>query len=568
MSVNTAQIIARSLEALGVEYTFGMPGAFNLELFNSLSSTNIKNILITNELCAAFAADGYARATGRTGVCVVIPGPGLTNMITGLAEAYCDSSSLVVIVPGFRESDKSFHIHEINQIDMIRPVVKGVFEVSKAVEVQDALYKAFKLSSEGEPGPVVCQIDKELFSENGVFKNDFSGFQKTRELSSDDKARISEIAGIISGSKACGIYAGFGAMGASKNVIELAELLGAPVATTISGKGVIPEDHRLSVGFGFGPTGSGLAEDAFSRCDTVIALGCKFSEMATGAWSMNIPGTLIHVDINQSSLDKNYKSGISLCADIDAVLCELLPLLKKSVNVKEAVSFSDKKKARCSDRNGSAGKGVLPSDVLFYLRRLMKRNSVLVTDVGNHQLWAISDFDVFEPRTFITPSDYQAMGFGVPAAIGAKLGCQEKEVVCVCGDGGFLISGVEVLTAARLGLDIKIIVFNDGALGLIKELQGKIYGRYSCVDFTAPDYRKLAEAYRLDYVEIKSESVLEDGLKQALSKKGAVLVNVEVSYDEISDYIKGASIAAWNRLSLVEKITLVGKKIGQSFKKV
>ncbi len=566
--MTAAKAIVKSLHRLGVEYAFGMPGAQNLELFDAFLDSGIKNILVTNELSAAFMADGYSRVTGKPGVCVVIPGPGLTNMITGLAEAYLDSSSLVVLVVGFGSPEHDFHIHQIRQLEAVKPVVKQTLVIDDAGRVQEGIYNAFSLAQRGEPGPVVVQISKELLNKKAEYKESYKDIGERLE---DDKDKIREITEMIKGAGLCGIYAGGGAFAAAEELKELAEAFSMPVSTTVSGRGVLPEDHPLCLGFGFGPSGTRLAEDIFKKCDLILALGCKFSEMSTGSWGLEMAENLIHIDKNSDVLNKNYPAKISLCKDVRTALQELLGQLKdvkreENAQLLDKISQEKQKNINGLEKEMPDGGWVRPRSLFAELRSRMPRDAILVTDCGNHQLFAISDFLVFKERTFVTPCDYQAMGFGLPAAIGAKIGCRDKKVVCVCGDGGFLVSGFEILTAVRERLDLAVIVFNDGSLGLIKALQEGLYGRTTCVDFPPLDYGNLSKALGIDYVEINSTAALTEKLPQALSKKGVVLIDLKVQYDCLPDYVKGVQKALFKRLTLSEKLDLISKQAQKFFK--
>jgi len=559
-----ANAVVRSLENLGVKYTFGMPGLHNLELFDSLSGSTIKNILVTNESFAAFMADGYARSTGKVGVCLTIPGPGLTNMVTGLAEAYLDSSAVVVLVTGFAKSDNVFHTHQIKQLEVVRPVVKAVIKLDDIKEIPVQLYRAFQLAQQEEPGPVVVEIDADLlkkqleFQENHIAKNE-------EERPGNNKDKIRQITEMLIHADFCGIYAGGGALSAACQIKQLAEALSMPVATTVSGRGVIPEDHELAVGFGFGPSGSKLAEDIFKKCDTILALGCKFSETSTGSWGMDMPDNLIHIDSNQEVFNKNYPAKITLCQDVKTALEEILDLIdnvKKPKNTELIEKIRRDKEKYLNDAEKIKHPGVISAARFFaQLRKGLRKDTILVTDCGNHQLCAISDFAVFKPRTFITPADYQAMGFAIPAAIGAKIGCPEKKVVCVCGDGGFLISGFEILTAVRENLDLTVIVFNDGTLGFIKNLQEAFYDRSTSTDFVAPDYRSLADSLGIDYHKIESNGELTSDLKKILSKKKVALVDVKVEYEQLPRYIEGVSKTMWKRFSWKKKAVLIIERL-------
>lgn len=566
--ITGAKSLVRSLEHHGVEFVFGMPGAENLELVDSLVDSSIRQILVTSEVSASFMADGYARASGKVGVCTSISGPGLTYMLTGVAEAFLDSSPLVLLVTRKEEDDKAFHIHQIEQREVASPVVKGVLTITDGAEIPRAVGEAFRLAQEGEPGPVLVEIAAEVLRT----RTDHRPHREAEKsgASPGPEETIEQIGQMVRDAELCGIYAGKGALSASVQIERLAELLSAPVATTISGKGVIPEDHELAVGFGFGPAGTKIAEDVFGRCDLVLALGCKFGEMSTGNWSMDVPAKLVHIDTNSDVFHRNYTAAVTLCRDVETATRELLEDLrdiKRPRNAKLVQEIRREKENRISEgRESRVSQGIHPLRLIHQLRDALARGAILATDCGNHQLWAITDYRVFEPRTFLTPSDYMAMGFGVPAAIGAAIGKPDRKVVCICGDGGFLISGFELLTAVREQLDLAVVIFNDGALGLIKGSQQRVYGRTASVDILNPDYKSLSDALGIDYLEIQADEDLADGLREMEARKGVALVNVRVEYDESSKTQMGMAKASWQRLSFSSKLSLIGRRAGRMLK--
>lgn len=566
MSITGAQTIVKSLLAREVDFIFGMPGMHNLELVDALIDSKINNVLVSSENCAVFMADGYARVTGKVGVCLAIPGPGITNMVTGLAEAFLDSSPIVIFVMTAAKDEHAFHIHEISQLDTVKPVVKGTFQIHDGAEISEIISRAFALACCEEPGPVVVEVLSSLLKSKTDYPSSCSSKPETGTLA-DVKPQIKKIVDMLVQAKQCGIYAGKGAQFSSVKVRELAEHLSAPVATTISGKGVIAEDHGLSVGFGFGPVGLKIAAKLFQTCDVVLALGVKFSEMSTGKWSMSIPGKLIHIDRSPHNLNRNYKTTIALCQDVETALDEILSQLK---NIDKRCNFDmleeikkHKKEHLKKIKARSFEKGIHPSYFFYRLGGALGKNAIVVTDCGAHQLWAATDYCAMEPNSFLSPSDYQAMGFGIPAAIGASLGNPGKCTVCVCGDGGFLITGFELLTAVRNNLNLAVVVFNDGELGLIAGTQRRVYARTHCVTLANPDFRQLAAAFHVDYMKVTNERQLNDGLERIKRNIGVVMLDVQIDYKEWPGYMRGAAKAAWQQLSLSQKLNLVA---GRAFR--
>ncbi len=566
--ITGAEAITKSLIIAGVEYTFGMPGFSNLELFDTFCDYDLKNILVTSESNVAFMADGYGRVTDKTGVCVVVPGPGITNMLTGLAEAFTDSSPLVVLVTGIDKDGKEYHTHQIDQLDVVKPVVKKIITIQDPKNISKDIQEAFLIALSGEPGPVVVEISKKILNEKFKYI-ECQKEENSKEYPGKDNT-IEQIINLLTHSKKCGIYIGRGAGSASNEIMALAEKLNAPVATTVSGKGIIPDDHKLSVGFGFGSVGAKVAYEIFKECDVVLALGCKFSDLSTGSWTMEIPGTLIHVDQNSDVFNKNYQASITLCSDVKYTVEKIIVGLQDFDNSSSEQIISKIAKAKSAYfekvNKSHSIKGVHPSQIFLMLRKLAPRNTVFTADCGNHQLWSTLELQVFSKNAYLAPSNYQAMGFGIPAAIGASLGKPQEKVVCICGDGGFLISGFEILTAVRNKLNIGIIIFNDKALGLIKELQEVGYSRTSSVDLINPNYEHLSKAFGIKYIEIKKMDELENGLQEMISQKGVCLVNIHVDYKRWSQYIDGVIRSKWKKMTLFQKVRAVCDKASKSFR--
>jgi acetolactate synthase-1/2/3 large subunit len=415
------------------------------------------------------------------------------------------------------------------------------------------------MAESGEPGPVVIEIAHSVLKER-MDKPQLLAPAPEKPLCADTGQRIREIVKIITDARQCGLYVGKGAQSSSDQVRQLAELLCAPVATTISGKGVIPENHELSAGFGFGPSGSKSAEALFKKCDVVLAMGVKFSEMSAGKW-LRFAGALIHIDRCGETLNRNYKAKVALCLDVETALEEILSHLKGSSPKEETVVAEAIRRHRQAHlkkvRKTSFERGIHPSCFFYRLGEAIGPQAIIVTDCGAHQLWAITDYCALTPNSFLSPSDFQAMGFGIPAAVGASLGRPEKCTVCVCGDGGFLMTGFELLTAVRRGLNLAVVVFNDGALGLIENSQRILYGRTAEVRLANPDFKGLAAAFHVDYLAVADEQQLDAALERIKENRGVVLVDVTVDYQEWPSYMRGIARAAWRRLPVLKKLDLI-----------
>ena len=568
MKISGAQAVVRALVEQETDFVFGLPGAHTLELIDALIDSPVRHVLTASELGAAFMADGYARATGRVGVCLAVPGPGLTNMITGLAEALLDSSPMVVVVTTATADGLAFHTHEIPQLAAVAPVVKGALRIGRVTEIQEVMSRAFQLAADQEPGPVVVEVRQAVLRRRTDFAPSRPALAAAPVLP-DVRAQIEAVVKMINSARRCGLYVGKGAQGASEKVRWLAEYLSAPVATTISGKGVLAEDHALAVGFGFGPAGTKAAAAVFKGCDVVLALGVKFSEMSAGKW-LKFPGALVHIDACSGNLNRNYRADLALCLDAGAAVEAMRAPsagLKEKHHPEVVQEISRYKAAHLQRiRQASAPAGLHPSYFFHHLAQALDRDTIVVTDCGAHQLWAITDYCVRSPNGFVTPADYQAMGFGIPAAVGAALGCPEKCTVCVCGDGGFLMTGFEILTAVRNKVNLAVVVFNDGALGHIKTSQRIIFGRTATVELNNPDFEKMAAAFRVDYLAVRDDSQLKAGLEKIRQNRGVVLMDVRIDYQQWPDYMRGVAVAAWRRLPLAEKLRLVAARASRGLK--
>ena len=544
-----AQAIVKTLRLLEVDRVFGLPGVQNIELFDALADAPFATFAPTNESAVVFMADAHARVAGKIGVAVVTAGPGLTNALTGIAEARLDSSPVLVLVGASGETAKCFQLHQIDQGAMVKPLVKGCFKPATAAGIPQVVLNAVELACQGEPGPVAVEIASSLLMERIRFLQPrHSPLPAVLDLS----AQLDDAATRLRKSPTIGIYAGAGAMGAADEIKALAELLQAPVATTISGRGVLAEDHPLSVGYGFGRAGTAVAWRAFRKVRTLLAVGCKYGETATGAYGVKPPPEHIHIDVNPAVLGANYPVSLAIAADAKTVLGGLVARLKKSRRpVNAALQDFIKQGRRRSESKALAktNEAVTPSRFLRSLRQRLDRDAILVTDSGAHQFWALSDFPVFTPRSFIAPADYQAMGFSIPAAIAAKLAFPARQVVSLVGDGGFLMSGFESLNAARWDAKIIIVVFRDGAWGLIKEAQQRVYRRTPFTEIPNPDFGHLAGGLGLAHFKVDTDADIGSAIGGALAARNPVLIEVNVDYAEPPPYVKGVGPQMFRNLA-------------------
>jgi len=561
-SLNTtvAGAVVEVLKQLGVEQVFGLPGIQNIELFDALADAIFPTFTPTNESAVVFMADAHARVTGKIGVAVVTAGPGLTNALTAIAEAKLDSSPVLILVGGGGTKERSFQLHQVPQDILTAPVVKGFFKPNTPEEVVGVILQAAKLARQGEPGPAVVELSPALLMERGRFT--ISAHSEPVVDAPDIEHQLDEAAERLRRSPSVGIYAGAGAMEATNELQELAELLQAPVATTISGRGALAEDHPCSVGYGFGRSGTATAWRLFRKIDTLLAVGCKYGETATGSYGIKPPSNHIHIDINPASLGANFPTSLAIVSDAKIALVGLLARLEKNRRLPNRAlhNFILESRNRAESvalTAAVAATAVSPSKILRLLRRRLDRDAILTTDSGAHQFWALNDFPVYSPRSFLAPADYQAMGFSIPAAIAAKLAFPQRQVVSLVGDGGFLMSGFECLNALRWKANITVMVFRDGAWGLIKEAQKRLHLRTPYTDLPNFDLQILAKSFGVKFVRIANEIDMERKLSETISTDEPCLVEVNVDYSQPPPYVKGAGPQMFQNLPLRVK-TAVG----------
>jgi acetolactate synthase-1/2/3 large subunit len=533
---NGAELLCNTLESLGVECVFGVPGTQNVQLYEALKRSAIRPVLATHELGASFMANGYYRASGRVAPLVTIPGPGFTYALTGLAEALHDSSAVLHIVgqPAARAGRK-YEFQMLDQGSVAAPLVKRVYYLNQVDEITRIVEEAYRLALSGEPGPVLLQWTRDALA--GIPTRQFDNPSLIPvEGSLPGDSLVEEAATLLGTSRRPILFVGQGAFGATALVQQLAELIASPVLTTASGRGVLPEDHALALGFDFNRGEVHVLNDMIRLSDCVVALGCKFTQPGTGGFQLELPSDrLIHVDASEDVLEANYPARLAIPGSIENVLDRLIPsvkrLLPSPIGGWSRVEVADwKNRLRVIRSTGvlePVVHGVTPAcagSFFAVLRRVLPRNGIVVTDSGLHQGLLRRHFDVMAPRGLIMPSDFQSMGFGLPAAIGAKLAAPERPVVAVLGDGGFAMSGMELLTAVREKIPLTVIVFNDGRLNLIRLQQFASFGSSESVDILNPDFSTFADAMDVNY------ALVDDNADQVLEKavRGTKVTLIEV----------------------------------------
>ena len=537
MKITGAEVIIKALEQEGVEVIFGYPGGAVIPIYDKLYDSSIKHVLVRHEQAAAHAADGYARATGRTGVVIATSGPGATNLVTGIANAYMDSIPMVVFtgqvaLPAIGRD--SFQEADITGITL--PIVKHSYLVRDVNKLASTIKAAFQLASTGRRGPVLIDIPKDVQTAEVEFdypeQVSFRGYRLPAEPSA---AQIYQAVKTIGLSRRPVIYAGGGviASGAAEELKEFAEKTRIPVTTTLMGKGAIPEDHPLSLGM-VGMHGTYYANYAVSHSDLLIAVGARFDDRVTGRLdTFATQAKVIHIDIDAAELGKNVRPHHVLNGDAKLVLQELLSRVEMP-QTKEwldqiAVWKKEHPLSYCQD-----GDKIKPQYVIEQIRKLAGEKAIVTTEVGQNQMWAAQYYKVSKPGTFISSGGLGTMGFGLPAAVGAQIGCPNELVISISGDGSFQMNLQELATIVQQQLPIKIIILNNGYLGMVRQWQELFHDkRYSQTELIpVPDFVKLAEAYGIAGYRVQSPEEVGPVLEQALNHPGAVIVDMVIDREE------------------------------------
>jgi acetolactate synthase-1/2/3 large subunit len=529
-----AQAAAAALRCEQVRCVFGIPGAQNNELWDAFKAYGQPYFLVAHEASASVMADAAARSTGEVGVFSVVPGPGLTNALTGVGEALLDSIPIVGIVTDVNREPGApvGQVHGLANDALLRPVVKALLAVRHQAEIPGAIFQAFRMARAGEPGPVAVLIPYPLFMETWNYDQPPP---PPYPVPFDEQAYRRIVCHLQDRSRRVGIYAGLGCAEAGPSLTAVAELLQAPVATSVSGKGVIPDAHPLAVGWGYGKQGTRAAEAVFKDVDLVLAIGVRYSEVSTANYAIPHHDIIIHIDANSQNLGKNVPAHVCLCTDARVFLDRLLTegqtvrrppspaLWEKIHRLRQA--------DRCIARTVQAPKCVDPMYFLTKLRCLLGLDELIFLDVTASTHWAAEAFEVQGSRRFFSPADNQSMGWAIPASIGAQIVRPDRQVVCVTGDGCFLMSAMELSSAARAGLPVKFFVFDDGAYHYMQMLQQPVYRRTTATEIARIDYEAFARSVGLGFNQIACNDDVLPGIERSLGLAGPILTRVCVSYE-------------------------------------
>ena len=571
MKKTGAALARHALEQLGVTHTFGIPGVHNTELYDELNaSEQIQPVLVAHECGAAFMADAVSRTGNSIGTLAIVPAAGVTHAASGIGEAGLDGIPMLIISGGIHsESGRRYQLHDIDQHALLKPIVKASFRILRHAEVIPTFYEAYRIATSGEPGPVFIELPYNI----GNFLGDVDGLPEYQAEpdagTAPEVAAVRRAAQLLVDAGQPGLFVGWGAVDVQPQLIELAELLGAPVCTTLQGLSAFPANHPLHTGMGFGAYAVPAAENAFARCDCLLAIGTRFSEIPTGSYSMPVPEQLIHVDINPQVFNANYPANVTLAGDarqiIPALLAEvraLQPTPRSSV-LPEQIARDKAAYLQSWLQHDSKGR-VNPAHFCQELRRQLADDAILVADDGNHTFLLAELMPIHVGRGFISPSDFNAMGYCVPATIGAKLANPDRQVVGIVGDGALRMTGLETVTASSLELGVPLFVFNDGELSQIAQAQEVPYNRKTCTVLKPLNIAALAEATGAAFVRIDGNEDCATGIAEALrlaSTNQPVLVDVQIDYSKRTRFTEGVVKATLKRFTPRDKVRVIGRAL-------
>ena len=535
------EAIIESLKKMGVETIFGYPGGQTIPFYDMLYDADINHILVRHEQAAAHAADGFARASGEVGVCLATSGPGATNLVTGIATAYMDSSPIVAItgqVPTHLIGNDAFQ--EADIIGITLPITKHNFQPRDPNLIPSIIKTSFDIAKSGRPGPILIDVPKEV--QEGELSSFNDDLIQTPGYSPTLKGNIRQIKkarDLIKEAKKPLILAGAGVIlsNACAELKKFAYLINAPVMTSLLGKGAIDETDDLALGM-LGMHGRKVSNDSVNECDLLIAIGTRFSDRTTGRLDSFVPDSKVnHIDIDPVEIGKNVDVDLPIVGDAKNILESLNNLLegyKPSKDVNNWSNTIQKNKKELLPRVTYNDVPLKPQSVIEEISEVLTPDSILTTDVGQNQMWAAHFYNTQKPRKFISSGGLGTMGFGFPSAIGAKVACPEDVVVSVNGDGGFLMVCQELATVYEYDIPVIAIVFENRTLGMVYQWQSLLYdGRHSETKLgQSPDFLKLAESFGINAVRVEKPGETKDVLKTTIKDNEAILIDVVVDSNE------------------------------------
>lgn len=536
-----AQAIIEALKKEKVNHIFGISGGAVLPIYDVLYDAEMRNILAKHEQCAGHMADGYARVSGCPGVCIATSGPGATNLVTGIANAYMDSSPVVSITGQVtRAAIGKDAFQEADIVGITTPITKYVTQVKRTEDIPKVFKTAFYIATSGRPGPVLVDVPKDIQQHSTDFEfHDSITLRGYKPRDNPHPVQVKRAAEMLVKAEHPMILAGGGVIisNASRDLLKLAELMMLPVATTLMGKGSIPETHPLSLGM-VGMHGMAQANTLILESDVLLTVGARFSDRTTARVDGFCPDTqIIHVDIDSAEIGKNVKIDLPIVADAGKTLREIYKLVVKKAMTNEKSPWHSRiqqvREHYTSELERDSQSITAPA-IIRSLRALLPNNAIIATEVGQNQMWAALHFQSLEPRTFLSSGGLGTMGFGFPAAIGAKVAKPDVPVVDIAGDGSFIMSAQELATSVLEEIPVIVVVLNNSMLGMVAQWQRIFYNRrYSgTMLHDSPDFVKLAEAFGAQGIRIGSLDEFSQAVKNGLTSDVTTVIDVPISPEE------------------------------------
>jgi acetolactate synthase-1/2/3 large subunit len=571
--MSAGEIVVRALEDEEVAFTFGIPGTHNIELYDALATARgVRPILVTDEQSASFMADAVWRASGRLACVNVVPGAGLTHALSGIAEAYLDCVPMLVLGCGIRrDTGRAFQLHDVDQAAIVAPVTKAQLRPERGADLYAAIRRACALARAGRPGPVFVEVPAELY----IFRHDLSlpelraaYAQEPVELTTVDEAAVEWGARMLRSARRPLLYLGMGAAGAGGDLITLAERLNAPVVTTLQGKGVFPETHPLALWPGFGDAAPAFARKIAASCDITLAIGCRFSEVGTGSYGLEPPGPLIHVDIDPDVFERNFPAALALQADAAVFVRSMVQRLPS--RTPDTALFDVIARGRHAVQRrweeAMGGARVSPYTLLRVLQRRLDERAIFTTDSGNGTFIAAEMLTLDEPGRFLAPVDYSCMGYAVPAAIGARLARPDVPVVALAGDGAFLMTGLELISAVSQGVGVAVFVLRDGELAQIAQFQATALARKTASRIGDFDLPTLCAALGVECLRLDHDEQVGDVVDRVIAATAAgrpIAVDVAIDYSARTYFTAGVLRTNLLRLPWSDRLRFLGRALGR-----
>jgi len=571
MKKTGAWLVRYALEHIGVKYTFGIPGVHNTEIYDELNRSElIRPVLVTHEGAAAFMADAVSRTSGHIGTMLIVPAAGVTHAASGIGEAFLDGIPLLVICGGIRNDlDKEYQLHDVDQHALLAPITKKTYRIESHDEIVPTIFEAYQTAISGEPGPVFVEVPVNIQLFPGEV-NEPEPFVASIEPTEPDLQAIKMAASALYEAEKPGLFVGWGAVDAAETTSRIAEFLNAPVSTTLQGLSAFPGNHPLHTGMSFGEAAVPAATNAFKDCDCMLAVATRFSEIGTASFGVEPPQNLIHVDINPDVFSANYPAAVTIEGDAGVVMKALLRELQalgepkpghgaiaSAIEIDKAAYLDEWYEHDSKDR-------VNPARFFTELRKQLDDDAIVAVDDGNHTFLAAELMPIHVARGFISPTDFNCMGYCTPAVTAVKLANPDKQVVGIIGDGAFLMTGLETLTAASLGVGGVYFVFNDGELSQISQAQEIPYNRKTCSVLHGLKLEGVAQATGCGFIAINGNTDCETGIRAALTlaaQDKPVIVDVNIDYSKRTRFTKGIVKTNLGRFTTGNKFRFIGRAL-------